>query len=658
MTPGESPNDELFAGLLAEEQAREEASKLKKSPKKKSDPPPLRISYYDDVESGILYLTAIESGRNYMFVCEELGRIVTRPDLLIDGKRYMPQKIPEINGMISDVVTVPRLDLLQQAPLLSADVLANEIKAHISRYFDAPPLEIDLFTYYIVFTWFYQKGNVAPLLRFLADLGSGKSRGLDVIGDLCFYRTRLDGGTTLSSIMRLKQQWQGTCVMDEADIKGDSRSEADGFENVLAKFLNLGFERGRPMLKTNTNDLSVQEVYDPFGPKILGMRSPFKDGAIESRCLSYSPVETSRDDIPIILPPAYITERDLLVAKIARFTLHHWPSVDGFDFIDVRGMPIDKRTAQSAAPLSFVIKQLFPGGEETFKNYIRLRYREIQRIRSQSDEGGAFNTLVSLAIGEINLSREFPSLYTQEGIPIRVTPRMLAAAYGWSSSNRITKKLVDILHFEKRKEKVSGRSETVVIVPNEDAWKSAYRRYHYTDDEQESFIPAIPPALDRGCRLKCKDNDGSKVPEVLKTGGEGVYPSVSTNTKKNTIRTQVIGTNGTIDRDTPSPPVSGTFGTLEPESENCKESSESSKISDDSDLARFLKFAGLSCLPNIPLYHRMTPDARRRFGRCIVAGCENPKMYADLRGEQYLCEPHYLMLKRRFFPDPEQAGGV
>ncbi len=627
-----------------------------KPKKEKKEPVPGRLSYYDDQKKGALYLTVLDNQNHYWFAFETSGKIEVCDELKIDGKAFQPQRIPLVNGMISDVVTVPRLDLLQAAPLLPANEIAVDIKAHIRKYFDAPDLEIDLFTYYIIFTWFYQKGNVAPLLRFLADLGSGKSRGLDVVGDLCFYRTRLDGGTTLSSILRLKQQWQGTVIMDEADIKGDSRSEAGGFEDMMAKFLNLGFERGKALLKTNQNDFSVQEVFDPYGPKILGMRSPFRDGAIESRCLSYSPMETTRNDIPIILPPQYRVERDMLVAKIVRFTLHHWPSVDGFDFIDVQDMPIDKRTAQSAAPLSFVVKQIFPDGEKTFRNYIRQRYREIRRIRSQSDEGTAFNTLVSLAIGDIDFKKDFPSLYTQEGTLIRVTPRMLAAAYGWSSSNRITKKLVDILHFEKRKEKVSGRSETVIIVPNEDAWKSAYRRYHYSDDEQESFIPAIPPALDRGCRLKANDGGGSKVPEVLKTVGEGVSPSISTNTEDDTIRTQVIGTNGTIDRDTPSPPVSGTFRTLEPESKNCDESSGSSKILPVGDTTSFCRAAGIAMLPDIPSYHRMTPDERRKFGHCIIAGCINPKIYADQGGQQYLCETHYLMIKQKFFPGLSSEG--
>jgi len=662
MTPGEgdSPNDELFTALLDEEKEIDgELKKTKKSSKKKSEPAPPRISYYDDTESGILYLTAIEGGRNYVFVCEELGRIVTKPDLMIDGRRYLPQRIPEINGVPTDAVLVPRVELLANIPLLSPDDLSREIKTHITRYFDAPPLEIDVFVYYILFSWFYPKCRVAPILRFLADLGSGKSRGMDVVGDLCFYRMRLDGGTTASSIMRLKQQWQGTCVMDEADLKADSRSESGGFEDIMGKFFNLGFEKGRYILKTSQNDFSVQEVYDPFGPKVLGMRAPFKDSAIESRCLNYSPRETTRTDIPYVLPSTYFEERDQLVAKLARFTLHHWPNVDGNDFIDVSTMAVDSRTKQFSLPLSFVVKQLYPCGEQEYRRYINQRYAEIRRIRATSEEGVAFNTLYALAIGEISVKNDFPALYNSEGLPLRVTPAMMAKVYGWTSSYRITNKLTRILHFEKRRQRIGIKTEWVILVPSVDIWKSAFQRYYFNeDDENQSTFSdidsEIPPALSWVC---------SNVPSVPKSGEGRGYASddLSIYNKKfskvGLSKSGTIGTDPVENSDTLSPRVVGTSGTLEQSEITTPPRSNCSKISDDSDLAQFLKFAGLASLPHIPLYHRMTPDERRRFGRCIVAGCENPKMYCDHTGAQFLCEPHFLMLKQKFFSDQDQAGG-
>lgn len=658
MTPGDgtSPNDELMGKLKREDQERAKTQTTpKKAPKKEKEPVVPRISYYDDTQNGILYLAAIENGREYLFVCEELGRIVTRPDLFIDGKRYLPQRVPEINGVPTDAVLLPRAELLGNIPLLSPDDLSREIKAHIRRYFDAPDLEIDVFVYYVLFSWFYPKCRVAPILRFLADLGSGKSRGMDVVGDLCFYRMRLDGGTTASSIMRLKQQWQGTCVMDEADLKADSRSESGGFEDTMGKFFNLGFEKGKYILKTSQNDFSIQEVYDPFGPKVLGMRAPFKDSAIESRCLNHSPRETMRKDIPYVLPANYFVERDDLVAKLARFTLHYWPDVDGSDFIDVSDMSVDSRTKQFSLPLSFVVKQLYPNGEEEYRRYINQRYAEIRRIRATSEEGVAFNTLYSLAIGEITVKSDFPWLYNSEGLPVRVTPAMMAKVYGWSSSYRITNKLTRILHFERHRQRMGSKTEWVILVPNLEVWMSAFQRYYFNEDDekQSAFSDSsieIPPAL---IRVR------STVLDVPTPRGERGYASDALSiynkkfSKAGLSKGGTFGTDPTESSDTLSPRVVGTTRTLEQSEITTSPGSNCSKISDDSDLAQFLKFAGLSCLPRIPLYHKMTPDERRKYGRCIVAGCESPKMYCDHKGEQFLCEPHYLLLKHRFFPDQE-----
>jgi len=490
-----------------------------------------RLPFYEDEKNNVIFLTVRDSFNHYWFAVEECGQVVFYESLKMSALIVYPQRVPLANGMPTDIVTVPDKDLLESVPVMEASALFKEIKEHIYKYFDAPDLDIQMFVYYVFFTWFYRKSRVAPILRFLADLGSGKSRAVDVIGDLCFYRMKIDGGSTAASILRLKQSWHGTATADEADMK--KSQDSSGYEETMSKFFNLGFEAGKYITKVSQENMHTQEVFDPFGPKVLGMRAPFRDQATESRCLSHSPRETTRKNIPNILPPEYFKEAAILRAKLARFTLHNWGKVNGTDYIDLSNIPIDGRMKQSALPLSFVVKQLFHEGEDQFLKYVRERYKEIQRYRAQSDEGIAFNTLRSLALGEITLDKndEFANLYTgskEEKIPARVTPKMMAAVYGWNSPQKITQILKNTLHFTIKNERVEKKVRRVILVDNE-AWVSAMRRYYCPDDDQQQTFDdvGVPANLQMGVHATPPNQPAAAacvtpVTHVTPAGGEGV----------------------------------------------------------------------------------------------------------------------------------------
>ena len=74
--------------------------------------------------------------------------------------------------------------------------------------------------------------------------------------------------------MRFHERWKGTLVIDESDLKG-------GTENAMIKFLNTGFEKGKYLILSDKNDPNRQQIFDPFGPKVIAMREPFGDNATE-----------------------------------------------------------------------------------------------------------------------------------------------------------------------------------------------------------------------------------------------------------------------------------------------------------------------------------------------------------------------------------------
>ena len=418
---------------------------------------------------GSLYLSCHDRKGAYFFVHGFTGKPVFQQN--VEG--FIPRKLQMRDGVPVDIVGMPEREAIEAAPILSAPDLYQKIETHITRYLDAPPLDRELFIYYALFTWFTPKVNTTPYLRFIADTGNGKSRMQRIIGDLCLYPIKAGGASTPAGIMRLKEKWNGTLLIDEADLKESTTT------NELVKYLNLGFERGQYFIKSDKDDPKSQDIFDPFCPKIIGMRRPFQDNATEGRLLSFSPKETTRTDIPFVLPASYDDEVRDLRAAIAVFVLTNWEKVDGEKTIDIRDLPIEPRLKQLALPLSIIL-QLFPDGTGRFREYLTGRQQELKRVRASSLEGMVFN-------GIMDWVQDQPD---QKG-------HLIASEVFERCGQRTPNAVTRILHsigFKTEIIKDFGKTRRVLVVPDARTWSNITQRYHYSDDAK-SPIPACPDQL-------------------------------------------------------------------------------------------------------------------------------------------------------------------
>ncbi|WP_319578889.1 hypothetical protein [uncultured Methanospirillum sp.] len=453
-----------------------------------------------------LFLTCITPNETFQYAHLEGNNVVfSNQELDPKGVISTPPELPvhQDRGTTVFVVGLPKTDLLTKAREVSPDELFSRMKNHFYKYTDAPEVDYEVFVYFCLYSWFYSKCGTAPYLRFLGDTGKGKSRFLKVTSDLCFYPIKASGSSSLSGIMRFKERWMGTLLIDESDLKGD---QAD----PLIKYLNLGFERDNFFILTDKNDVGKSHIFDPFGPKIIAMRQPFRDVATEGRCLSFSPNETARDDIPSELPTAYYNEVEDLRVLIARFTLNHWHDVDESCMISCVGMDIEPRLKQMARPLSIILK-LFPDGEERFKNYLNVRQKEIKQTRAESWEGGMFNYALQLALGEEDLmiDPEFGRYYNEGKIQC-VLPKMIAESLK-ISPKAVTRALEGIgMEVRQRRVTVCSKSGTSskkvrpLTVPNKQKWKEMTQRYYLIDTEGN--LPPCPDCL-RGPEYNTRQND-------------------------------------------------------------------------------------------------------------------------------------------------------
>lgn len=422
---------------------------------------------------------------------DDNGKVNFVSEVVIGKQTIKPRPLPQIEGATVNVVGMPD-EGIANSQLLSPEQLYERIGKHLAKYVDLPQLDLELCVYYVLFTWFYTKVDTLGYLRLLADTGKGKSRTQRVVGDLCFYPVFASGASTFSGIARLNNRWRGTLIMDEADTGGDR-------EHQFVKYLNLGFERGKYYVLSDKQNPRFQEFFDPYSPKIMAMRQPFKDNATEARLLSISPHETTKPDIPILLPPGYSSDTQKLRNELALFALHHFDKVNGEQMISFSDVQIEPRLKQLAMPLS-VIFQIWPEGVESFQQYLINRQKEIKKVRSLSWEGSLFNLVYAIAVGDNDLQDEFESYYEPVEKQIQaVTPTMVARQIK-SSTKLVTQTLTSVgfgvewrwvtLH--------KGGSSTrkrarVYCVPDLQTWMEIVSRYYYS--EEDEGLPEIPEIL-------------------------------------------------------------------------------------------------------------------------------------------------------------------
>jgi len=212
-------------------------------------------------------------------------------------------------------------------PYDSQALLFKEIKNFIHRYLELPADFEEIASLYVLLTWVYEFAPSIPYLRVIGDWGTGKTRFLQVAGAVCFRPIFASGATTPAPIFRILEQFRGTLVLDEADFK-DSAAWVE-----MVKLLNNGYRPGMPVLRADKeNGKWYPRSYQVFGPKLIATRFPFKDEALESRCLTSEMMPLTRADIPRVLPPAFDKEVNDLRAKLLTFRLANLTKLKGKTF--------------------------------------------------------------------------------------------------------------------------------------------------------------------------------------------------------------------------------------------------------------------------------------------------------------------------------------
>jgi hypothetical protein len=258
---------------------------------------------------------------------------------LADGNRLVPPA--DKRGLIDKgVVRLPS----RAADYVSQAALIAEIIAFIHRYADVPSFWEELIAHYILMTWVFDRFTAVPYLRFLGEPQSGKTRCLQVAGQLCYKSIIAGGATTAAPLFRLLEVYRGTFVIDEADYKNSDLS------SEIIKILNCGYMRGLPVLRAEkSGDNYEPRTFDVFGPKILTTRKEFADHALETRCLTLRTGDRQvRPDIPRQLPRVFSSEALALRNKLLRWRFDNFLKIQSDES---KLLALEPRLTQIGAPL-------------------------------------------------------------------------------------------------------------------------------------------------------------------------------------------------------------------------------------------------------------------------------------------------------------------
>jgi hypothetical protein len=289
-----------------------------------------------------------EPATGYLVYDYASGEIREAPSVKVDTVEVYP---PRATPLLARLVRLPSGHEDYDSP----SALFAAVRRCLQRYIAfADETDAIVCTAYVFLTWLYDKFGALPylkftgdILKFTGDIGTGKTRALEVVGNLTYRSVFAGGAATASPLFRIIERFGGSLVIDEADF-GDSEMEA-----VIIKILAMGYRRGFPVLRTERTEEGFDvRGYEVFGPKLLTGRRDFRDGgALASRCVHVTMVaSTSLEGKPMQLPLDFAAEAQRLRNQLCLWRFRTWPTLPFDPWATVTGVS-EGRVVEIGLPL-------------------------------------------------------------------------------------------------------------------------------------------------------------------------------------------------------------------------------------------------------------------------------------------------------------------
>lgn len=237
--------------------------------------------------------------------------------LSVEGDEVFPRPIP--SGLRESLILADGVEEYGSTKQLLADAEAWGLGGY------DPGREGSIFRLWVrlsLASWildaFYRGAGdrYAPVLHSIGPPESGKGRLLLVERYLSYRPLYLLKTTRVPSIFRALQGWNGTLILDEADLA--SSTEASEF----IEFLNAR-AHGVPIIRYNI-DGDRMSYFQSFGMTIIATRKAYEDAGFNSRTIPmYAEVTTKVSDIDLVAAQPWIERGRVLLRKLLLWRLRH-----------------------------------------------------------------------------------------------------------------------------------------------------------------------------------------------------------------------------------------------------------------------------------------------------------------------------------------------
>ena len=209
-------------------------------------------------DEGHLYEEIIYEGKPKFACYDKKTQLMTPIDKIDtpEGVVIMPFPIEKDGELYESKTVLPVVTLPNGVEEYGTDQdLIDKIYNLVQEHVDIPADDILFSVYYVLCTWVYDRLNTLSYLRFLGDVGTGKSTALDVIGKLCYKPMMAAGAVTPAPIYRIIRKFGGTLILDESDMKFSD------VESDMVKILNC-FVPGTEVVSTKGQKIEDVKVGD------------------------------------------------------------------------------------------------------------------------------------------------------------------------------------------------------------------------------------------------------------------------------------------------------------------------------------------------------------------------------------------------------------
>jgi len=325
-----------------------------------------------------------ENGCRFCVYNHVTGKVKYAKSYLYNEIEYFPIIAEEIK---QEAILLPS----KAEEYFEDEILDKEIIEFAKKWLDVPDEIMRFGLWNTKVSWCFENFQTLNYLRVQGDTGTGKTRYLDVWGQLHYKPIFTTGSVTPAPLFRIINKWKGTIVMDEADLKQSDES-AD-----IIKILNNGFERGKFIMRCDQNDADIIKFFDPFCPKILATRQSFRDTATESRCITHITSATINKNIPININDNFRAEAKELRNKLLMWRFKNYFEIQEkmknkveIDLGDIE--PRVKQIVQSYVYLFGNDKKGMVG----FKKYLQSYQEELISERQGSFDGAIIEAIHKL----------------------------------------------------------------------------------------------------------------------------------------------------------------------------------------------------------------------------------------------------------------------